>query len=44
MALVIVSDHIAIGNLVREIRPMHTFIPHFSYSELEAVVSAAVSL
>ena len=32
-------DHIAIGNLVREIRSMHTFIPHFSHSELETIVS-----
>ena len=37
-------DHIAIGNLVREIRSMHTFIPHFSHSELETIVSDAVSL
>ena len=35
--------HIAIGNIVREIRSTHTFIPHFSHSELEAIVSAAVS-
>ena len=36
-------NHIAIGNLVREIRSTHTFIPHFNHSELEAFVSAVVS-
>ena len=36
------SYHIAIGNLVREIRSTHTFIPHFSHSELEAIVSTVV--
>ena len=35
-------NHIAIGNLVREIRSTHTFIPHFSHNELEAIVSAVV--
>ena len=39
-----VRDHISIGNLVREIRSTHTFIPHFSHSELETIVSDAVSL
>ena len=34
--------HIAIGNLVREIRSTHMFILHFSHSELEAIVSAVV--
>ena len=38
------SDHIAIGNLVREIPRTHTFISHFSHSELEAIVSAALSM
>ena len=36
--------HIAMGNLIREIRSTHSFIPHFSHSELEPIVSAAVSL
>ena len=38
------SHHIAIGNLVREIRSTHTFIPHFSHSELETIVSDSLSL
>ena len=37
------SHHIAIGNLVREIRSTHTFITHFSHGELEAIVSAVIS-
>ena len=36
------SHHVTNGNLVREIRSTHTFIPHFSHSELEAIVSAVV--
>ena len=34
------SEHIAIGNLVREICSTHTSIPHFTHSELDAIVSA----
>ena len=30
--------------VIREIRSTHTFIPHFSHSELEPIVSAVVSL
>ena len=37
-------DHIAIGNLFKEIRSTHTFIPLFAHSELERIVSDAVSL
>ena len=37
-------DHIAIGNLVREIRSTNTSISHFSHSELGTIVSDAVSL
>ena len=38
----IINIYIAIGNLVREICSTHTFIPHFSHNELEAIVSAVV--
>ena len=38
------SDHIAIGNLVREICSTHSFIPHFSHSEPEEIGSAAIYL
>ena len=49
MALVIVSlMHVFTlpweTYVIREIRSTHTFIPHFSHSELEPIVSAAVSL
>ena len=37
-------DHIAIGNLSEKSLSTHTFIPHFSHSELKSIVSAAASL